>query len=180
MLSYGRWKNWPFRLSPTSDLSYDTLCHMFSQGPDPLSDSVARSDQLLRDLGGADHWNCVSYYEFLPGRVTESDFGSRPLRRTRELVSETKSHLWLQLRHAMSHTQLRMGEELVSKTKSHLWLQSRYAMSHTQLRMGEELGSKTKSHLWLQLRHAMSHAQLRMGEELGSKTEFHLWLQLLS
>ena len=48
-------------------------------GPDLLSDSVVRSDRLLRETCGEGQWNRISCIEFLPSRRTESDSSSGSL-----------------------------------------------------------------------------------------------------
>ena len=56
----------------------DRILESPRKGPDLPSDSVARSDQLLREP--VEWTNEIAYriYELMPGRTTESDGGSGP------------------------------------------------------------------------------------------------------
>ena len=63
-------------------LSPKELARPVFQGPDPLSDSVAQSDQLLWELSGSGPMKSRIVHEFPPSRTTEPVSGSGPSRET--------------------------------------------------------------------------------------------------
>ena len=63
-------------------LSPKELARPVFQGPDPLSDSVVQSDQLLWELSGSGPMKSRIVYEFPPSRTTEPVSGSGPSRET--------------------------------------------------------------------------------------------------